>query len=82
MLLTVPFHHTGVMLSLMKHKKERTITMATRETKRSDGSIKVYSINKDGKLLTVVMKPKERGYTIATIKCDGKVTYFTEGWTP
>lgn len=61
-------------------KGERT--MATRETKRSDGSIKIYSINKDGKLLTVVMKPKDRGYTIATIKCGGKVTYFTEGWTP
>lgn len=56
--------------------------MATKETKRSDGSIKIYSISKDGKLLTVVMKPKDRGYTIATIKCGGKVTYYEEGWTP
>ena len=56
--------------------------MATKETKRSDGSIKIYSISKDGKLLTVVMKPKDRWYTIATIKVGGKVTCYDEGWTP
>lgn len=56
--------------------------MATKETKRSDGSIKVYSISKDGKLLTVVLKPKDRGYTIATVKVGGKVTCYDEGWTP
>lgn len=57
-------------------------TTATRVTKRSDGAIKVYGHTVDGKLLTVVMKPDGRNYTIATIKCGGKVTAYEEGWTP
>lgn len=70
------------MRSHTKRDAERRTDMATKETKRSDGSIKIYSISKDGKLLTVVMKPKDRGYTIATIKVGGKVTCYDEGWTP
>ena len=50
--------------------------------KRSDGTIKFYSRNLDGDLLTVVMTPKDRGYTIAIVKCGGVIKCFEMGVTP
>lgn len=42
---------------------------------RSDGTIKVYGLNKQGKLLTVVMVPNDCGaHDIAEVKLAGKVT--------
>jgi len=41
---------------------------------RSDGTVKIYGINRDGKLLTVVMTPstKHGGYDFAEIKVHSK----------
>lgn len=42
---------------------------------RSDGTMKIYSINTQGKLLTVVMVKDSRGnWTITEIAVEGKIT--------
>lgn len=50
---------------------------------RSDGTVKIYGINRDGKLLTVVMEKTAGGWDITEVAVGGRITgYFPRRRTP
>lgn len=60
-------------------RTEEKLDRIDKTLRRSDGTVKIYGINKDGKLLTVVMeKTVNDKWEITEIAVGGRIT----GWFP
>lgn len=56
---------------------EEQLDRIEKTLRRSDGTVKIYGINKDGKLLTVVMEKTADRWDITEIAVGGRITgYF------